>query len=66
MGQHLITSADFESFCTRNGIRHLRSTPYHPATNGLAERAVQTFKQGLKKLTEGSLEKRLARFLFSY
>ena len=43
------TSADFESFCTRNGIRHLRSTPYHPATNGLAERAVQTFKQGLKK-----------------
>ena len=60
------TSADFESFCTRNGIRHLRSTPYHPATNGLAERAVQTFKQGLKKLTEGSLETRLARFLFSY
>ena len=26
----------------------------------------QTFKQGLKKLTEGSLETRLARFLFSY
>ena len=39
---------------------------YDPATNGLAERAMQTFKQGLKKLTEGSLETRLAHFLFSY
>ena len=60
------TSADFERFCTRNGIQHLRSSPYHPATNGLAERAVQTFKKGLKKLADGSLETRLARFLFSY
>ena len=57
------TSADFESFCTQKGIRHLCSTPYQPATNGLAECAVQTFKQGLKKLTEGSLE---TSFLFSY
>ena len=66
MGQHLTTSADFESFCIQNGIHHLRSTPHHPATNGLAECSVQTFRQGLKKLTEGSLETRLARFLFSY
>ena len=31
------TSANFEHFCTRNGIRHLRSTPYHLATNGIVE-----------------------------
>ena len=35
-------------------------------SNGLAERAVQAFKTGLKKITEGSLESRLARFLLNY
>ena len=42
------------------------SNIYHPSSNGLAERAVQTFKQGLRKLTEGSLFDRLSRFLFAY
>jgi len=35
------------------------------ATNGLAENAVKTFKQAMKK-TEGDLEVRLCRFLFDY
>ena len=60
------TSAEFEHFCKHNGIRHVTSSPYHPASNGLAERAVQTFKEGMKKVTDGSLEARLARFLFKY
>ena len=43
------TSAEFQQF-TRNGIRHVKVAPYHPASNGLAERAVQTFKEGMKKI----------------
>ena len=60
------TSAEFEHFCKLKGIRHIASSPYHPATNGLAEEADQTFKEGIKKLTDGSLETRLARLLFKY
>ena len=62
------TSAEFQEFLHRNGIRHARSSPYHPASNGLAERAVQSFKEGLKKTaySPASLETRLARFLFQY
>ena len=38
------TSSEFEEFMHLNGIRHTTSARYHPATNGLAERAVQTFQ----------------------
>uniref|UniRef100_A0A1A7YSF0 Gypsy retrotransposon integrase-like protein 1 n=2 Tax=Iconisemion striatum TaxID=60296 RepID=A0A1A7YSF0_9TELE len=60
------TSAEFETFMKRNGITHVRSAPFHPSSNGLAERAVQTFKEGMKKMKEGDIQTRLARFLFSY
>ena len=49
-----------------DGMRHNTSAPYHPATNGLAERAVHTLKAFLKKATEGSLEDKLSTFLFQY
>ena len=53
------TSEEFKQFLKANGIRHERSAPYHPATNGLEERAVQTLKEGLKKAKEGSLQTKL-------
>ena len=45
---------------------HITSAPYHPSTNGLVERVVQTFKQGMKKQGDGSVDTKLARFLLSF
>ncbi|XP_062585296.1 uncharacterized protein K02A2.6-like [Saccostrea cucullata] len=41
-------SAEFKQFMTQNGIRHITSAPYHPRTNGQAERFVQSFKRAIK------------------
>ena len=60
------TSSEFEAFMQANGVKHVCTPPYHPSSNGLVERAVQTLKGGLKKLKSGSLETKLSRFLFSY
>ena len=62
----VLTSSDFEEFMQMNGIRHIRTVPYHPASNGLADRTVQTLKEGLQKLTSGCFETKLSRFLFQY
>jgi len=60
------TSRNFEDFLATNGVKHLKSAPYHPANNGLAERSVLIVKRGLKKVTAGSVEERLACVLFAY
>ena len=52
------TSDEFKKFMQANGIRHITSAPYHPSTNGLAERAVQTVKQDLKQINGNSVEEK--------
>ena len=59
-------SAEFNQFTNYNGIRHIKTAPYHPSSNGLAERAVQTFKMGIKKQTSGTIKTKISRFLFQY
>ena len=45
------TSAEFQVF-ERNGFRHVKCAPYHPSSNGQAERVVQTFKEAIVKTLE--------------
>ena len=60
------SSAAFKDFLRSNGVHHITSAPYHPSSNGLAERAVQTVKNGLHKQRPASLQTKLDRFLFAY
>ncbi|XP_046548469.1 uncharacterized protein K02A2.6-like [Haliotis rubra] len=62
------TSGEFQTFLRRNNIRHTRTAPNHPATNGQAERAVESFKMALKKMKNqtGDVHDKLQRYLFSY
>lgn len=52
----------------KNGIKHIRCSPYHPASNGAAERFLQTFKQAKKasKQDGRSIAHRLESFLLTY
>ena len=59
------SSSEFKEFAVKCGVRHITSAAYHPATNGQAERMIQTFKRALKRSKE-PLQQTLDRFLFNY
>ena len=60
------TSAEMKEFLTTNGVRHITSSPYHPSSNGLAKRTIQTCKSALKKMSGNSVQIKLQRFLLNY
>ena len=51
-----------------NGVKHIRVAPYHAASNGLAERMVQSFKNHMKtcKGSKLSVQQRIGNFLLTY
>ena len=62
------TSEEYDQFTKTNGNKHLKYTTYHPASNALAERFVQTFRQSLRemKLEASSVERKLSNCLMAY
>ena len=61
-------SVAFAMFCQTSDIKHIRTSPHHPASNGLAKRFVQLFKVAMKKAEKDGLpySQHLATFPLLY
>lgn len=57
-----------DDFMKGNGAKHIWTAPYHPASNGLAQRFVQSFEQSLKTTRNDGkpLLYRLSNYLLTY
>ncbi|KRY10622.1 LanC-like protein 2 [Trichinella patagoniensis] len=51
-------------FQDKGGIKHITSAPFHPSSNGQAERMVRTTKEFIKKMTQRDWEYNLTNVLF--
>ncbi|XP_063827130.1 uncharacterized protein K02A2.6-like [Ostrinia nubilalis] len=62
------SSEEFRLFLMHNGMEHLLSAPYHPASNGAAENAVKTCKMVITKAVRQGVntEVALQRYLLMY
>lgn len=66
------SSTEFADYCNQNDIEQVFSPPYHPQSNGLAERAVGTTKAALKRLMFAKIPSSLQilielnKFLFTH
>jgi hypothetical protein len=62
------SSREFQEYLKERNIQHISIAPYHPSSNGLAERLVRSFKDSMKKLVdEGNTPKEaLQIFLKNY
>ena len=63
---HQFVADVLSKFFKSNGIKHVKSQPYHPATNGQAERFVQTFKHAMTAAKEETLDTKLQTFFLMY
>ena len=56
----------FVEFTRKNDIKHKLVSPYHQTSNGHAESAVKIAKSGLRRMSGGTLETKLSRFLLTH
>uniref|UniRef100_A0A8C4NL68 Integrase catalytic domain-containing protein n=1 Tax=Eptatretus burgeri TaxID=7764 RepID=A0A8C4NL68_EPTBU len=56
----------FDNFMIQNGVKHLKSAPYHPATNGQAESFVKMLKRALRRGEGASMQAMVDVFLLYY
>ena len=61
------TSSDFKIYCKTKGIQLVHSPPYHPQSNGQAERFVDTFKRTISKIrSSNSIDTSIVEYLRTY